>query len=59
MCAQSAAALQAEVELQGMKAEEKITIGNYVLARLEQLGIRVSFMASPKCESVAVYAVLY
>ena len=55
------AVLQAEIEhLQGelhiMKGEEKaakISIGNYILARLEQLGVTVSIVVS------AIFLVLF
>jgi hypothetical protein len=54
MYSQSHAALQAEVdrlhgELEVMKGEPeagKISIGNYILARLEELGVTVSFLVS-------------
>jgi hypothetical protein len=54
MSTKSVAALQAEVDrlkadLQSMKEEERsepISIGNYILARLAQLGVNVSLMRS-------------
>jgi hypothetical protein len=54
MSTQANAALQAEVdrlhgELEIMRGEEKATkvsIGNYILARLEQLGVTVGYVVS-------------
>ena len=54
MSTQSNAALQAEVdrlhgELEILRGEEKatkISIGNYILARLEQLGVTVGYLVS-------------
>jgi len=52
MASQSTTALEAEIhrlqlELHTLKREqgsdETITVGNYLLARLEQLGVKVSF----------------
>jgi pyruvate decarboxylase len=63
MSSQSNTALQTEVdrlrvELQTMKGEQKaakISIGNYILSRLEQLGVTVSFMVSAATNIVFIY----